>query len=263
MNGVPRPAGDGLLVSEVFSAIQGEAALVGERQVFLRLAGCNLRCAYCDQPEALEPRPGPCRLEQRAGSRRWERRESPLAADDVVAAVARLWEQVPHHSVSVTGGEPLLQARRLAPVLAALAGSGLRVMLETNGTFVGGLATVAPWLDSVSLDLKLSSVDGEHVELATQERFLASSLDAGLVTWVKVVLGPATDTGELELALDAVARCAGEPRDVEVFLQPVTPFGAVGQAPSAARVLELQERALRRYPRVRVVPQTHKAIGQL
>jgi 7-carboxy-7-deazaguanine synthase len=260
---VPRPAADGLLVSEVFSAIQGEAALVGERQVFLRLAGCNLRCAYCDQPEALEPRPGPCRLERHAGRRGWEQRDSPLAGEDVVVAVARLWEQVPHHSVSVTGGEPLLQARRLAPVVAALAGAGMPVMLETNGTFVGGLATVAPWLAWVSLDLKLPSVDGEHVELATQERFLATVLASGLAVWVKVVLGPTTDAGELERAIDAVARCAGDRRDVEVFLQPVTPFGAVAEAPSAEQVLELQERALRRYPRVRVVPQTHKAIGQL
>ncbi len=263
MTGASPPGGDGLLVSEVFSAIQGEGALVGERQVFLRLAGCNLRCAYCDQPEALEPRPGPCRLERRAGHRRWDRRDSPLAADDVVAAVARLWEQVPHHSVSVTGGEPLLQARRLAPVLGALSDAGMDVMLETNGTFVGGLGAVAPSLAYVSLDLKLASVDGEHVDPGTQERFLATALDAGLTTWVKVVLGPATDADELDAALDAVARRAGDPPRVEVFLQPVTPFGTVSEAPSASRVLALQERALRRYPRVRVVPQTHKAIGQL
>ena len=51
-------------MSEVFSAIQGEAALVGERQVFVRLTGCNIRCTYCDQPEALE------RLPVRAGSSR-------------------------------------------------------------------------------------------------------------------------------------------------------------------------------------------------
>ena len=56
-----------LLVTEVFSAIQGEAALVGQRQVFLRLTGCNIRCAYCDQPEALERLPGPCRIEHTPG----------------------------------------------------------------------------------------------------------------------------------------------------------------------------------------------------
>ncbi len=76
MNGDPC---DQLLVTEVFSAIQGEAALVGQRQVFLRLTGCNIRCAYCDQPEALERRPGPCRIEHTPGRRDWENAPEPAA----------------------------------------------------------------------------------------------------------------------------------------------------------------------------------------
>ncbi len=62
----------------MFSAIQGEAALVGERQVFVRLTGCNIRCAYCDQPEALELRSGPCRIERTPGRRDWQVVASPL-----------------------------------------------------------------------------------------------------------------------------------------------------------------------------------------
>ena len=61
------PPADDILATEVFSAIQGEAALVGERQVFVRLTGCNIRCAYCDQPEALDRGPGPCRVERTPG----------------------------------------------------------------------------------------------------------------------------------------------------------------------------------------------------
>jgi hypothetical protein len=67
-----------------------------------------------------------------------------------------------------------------------------------------------------------------------------------------------------ELGTDGTGSAAGgTDHRPEVFLQPVTPFGAVDAAPTADQVLDLQERALRRYPRVRVVPQTHKAIGQL
>lgn len=249
-----------LLVTEVFSAIQGEAALVGQRQVFLRLTGCNIRCAYCDQPEALERLPGPCRIEHTPGRRDWEHRQSPLSADDVVEAVDRLWRALPHHSVSLTGGEPLMQSRGLAQLLPMLVARGHRIMAETNGMLTGGLARTLPWLTYVSMDLKLDSVDGQHVDLDTHRRFLAVAGAAGTKTWVKIVVGASVDPGQFDAALAMVAESSGQP---EVFLQPVTPFAAVTEAPTPDQVLELQARALGRYPHVRVIPQTHKAIGQL
>jgi organic radical activating enzyme len=66
--------------------------------------------------------------------------------------------------------------------------------------------------------------------------------------------------GELDSAVAMVHEVSPE---TEIFLQPVTPFADVTAAPSPGQVLELQERALRLHPRVRVVPQTHKLIGQL
>lgn len=262
-------SGDGpsdILVTEIFSAIQGEAALVGERQVFVRLTGCNIRCAYCDQPEALDKRAGPCRIEATPGRRDWIDAASPLAMDALVAAVDRLWSWLPHHSVSLTGGEPLLQSSRVTVLARALATGNRPVMLETNGTLVTALERILPWLTYVSMDVKLPSVDAERVRPDTQRRFLTAAVASGATTWVKVVIGSGTDPAQLDRAIAMVARVAGQHPDrvePEVFLQPVTPFGTVQTAPAPDQVLELQERALRRYPRVRVVPQTHKAIGQL
>lgn len=250
--------GDALLVSEVFSAIQGEGALVGERQVFLRLAGCNIRCEYCDQPEALEARPGPCRLERTPGRRDWDERASPLPLGEVGEAVDRLWGAMPHHSVSVTGGEPLFQAGRLARLLPGLADRGQPVMLETNGTLPAALAKVLDWVDLISMDWKLHSVDGQGVRPQVHRRFLA--LAARRRALVKIVLGPATDPDELAGAVESVHDVAPE---AEVFLQPVTPFAAVVAGPTPEQVLAWQELALRLHPRVRVVPQTHKMIAQL
>ncbi|HWC39019.1 MAG TPA: 7-carboxy-7-deazaguanine synthase QueE [Acidimicrobiales bacterium] len=247
-----------LLVTEVFSAIQGEGALVGERQVFLRLTGCNIRCAYCDQPEALEKRPGPCRLEQTPGRRDWLWRDSPLSVSEVADAVDRLWRAGPHHSVSVTGGEPLLQARRLAALLPLLVGRGHSIYLETNGTLPGGLTSVLEWVDHIGMDIKLDSVDHEGVDLDTHRRFLQAGVARHL--FVKIVIGPATAPGELDRA---VAMVHDVSPDTEIFLQPVTPFADVKAAPSPGQVLDLQERALRQHRRVRVVPQTHKLIDQL
>ena len=247
-----------ILVNEVFSAIQGEAELVGQRQVFLRLAGCNIRCSYCDQPEALDKRPGPCRLEQTPGRRDWAKEQSPLSLERVVDAVDRLWTALPHHSVSVTGGEPLMQSRALARLLGLMAKRGHRIMLETNGTLTSGLERVIQWIDYISMDLKLASVDGEKVDLMAQRAFL--DLARRRHVFVKIVLGPSTSPLELGQAIDMVH---GLDEDIEVFLQPVSPFGTVESAPSPSQVLDWQEQALRRHQNVRVVPQTHKMLGQL
>ena len=116
----------------------------------------------------------------------------------------------------------------------------------------------------VSMDLKLRSVDHETVSPSTQATFLGAALATGATTWVKVVVGPDTDEDEFDAAIAMVAAAsAGAPRAIEVFLQPLTPFGVATTAPGPDQVLALQERALSIHPRVRVVPQTHKAIGQL
>jgi organic radical activating enzyme len=257
-----------LLVSEVFSAIQGEGALVGTRQVFLRMTGCNIRCSYCDQPEALEKLPGPCRIERTPGRRDWDVLQSPLPVETVVEAVDGLWRAMPHHSVSVTGGEPLMQSKRLAGLFRQLTGLGIPLMAETNGTLVRALEELIGWLTFISMDVKLPSVDSEKVDPAVQRHFLDVALAAGVDTWVKIVVGPDTDPGELADAVAMVAEVAsggsgGSGGAPVVYLQPVTPFAAVTRGPSPDQVLDLQELALRIYPEVRVVPQTHKAIGQL
>lgn len=267
---------DQLYCTEIFSAIQGEGAYVGERQVFLRLAGCNIRCGYCDQPEALERRAGSCRIETVPGARNWVNQTSPLPLTTLRDAIVRLTEKLSHHSVSVTGGEPLFQAAALAGLVTALRAASVRVHLETNGTLLGGLRRVAPVVDHVSMDLKLPSVDGAAVPLSTAARFLEIALNetdtaprpaprssraerAHRVS-VKIVLGPATDEEELDAAVTMVH--ATEPT-CEIFLQPVTPFGTVLAAPSPAAVLQHQARALEHHERVRVIPQTHRMIGQL
>jgi len=113
--------------------------------------------------------------------------------------------------------------------------------------------------------VKLPSVDGERVDPVVQRRFLDVALGAGVDTWVKIVVGPTTDAGELSDAVTMVAEAAsGVPgAPAVIYLQPVTPFAAVTDAPTPDDVLVLQEMALRIHPDVRVVPQTHKAIGQL
>ncbi len=100
-----------LLINEIFYSIQGESLYAGLPCVFVRLAGCNLRCSYCDTRYAYE-----------------EGREMELA--EILQKVAT------YHCplIEITGGEPLLQDD--TPLLISeLLEKGYEVMMETNGTF--------------------------------------------------------------------------------------------------------------------------------
>jgi len=99
-----------LQVCEIFYSIQGESTRAGYPCVFVRLAGCNLRCSYCDT-----------RYAQTGGY------ECSVA--EIVAAV----ERYPCRLVGITGGEPLLQEQ--TPQLATeLLNRGFSVLIETNGS---------------------------------------------------------------------------------------------------------------------------------
>ena len=98
-----------LTITEIFHSIQGESTYAGAPCVFVRLAGCDLRCAWCDTPYAFS-----------------EGREA--AVDEVVATVASFGCPL----VEITGGEPLLQDD-VYPLMAALLSRGMTVLLETGG----------------------------------------------------------------------------------------------------------------------------------
>jgi 7-carboxy-7-deazaguanine synthase len=113
-DGLPAPGSSAILrVNEIFHSIQGESTRAGWPCVFVRLTGCNLRCAYCDTRYAQD--------------REGEGQE--LSVDDILALVGTFRCRL----VEVTGGEPLLQAGTPDLVLALLS-RGHEVLVETNGS---------------------------------------------------------------------------------------------------------------------------------
>jgi 7-carboxy-7-deazaguanine synthase len=96
---------------EIYKSIQGESSFAGQPCIFVRLAGCNLRCSWCDSEYTF------------TGGYK-------LAEDKVVAEVERL---APVRLVEFTGGEPLLQERELVPLMERLLGQGYELMIETSG----------------------------------------------------------------------------------------------------------------------------------
>jgi organic radical activating enzyme len=247
-------------VVEVFSSIQGEGPWVGHSTLFVRLGGCDLRCAWCDSPGTWRPA-AKGRLELARGSGTFRMVDNPVPIEELVAACGEL-ELDAHRFVSITGGEPLLQPEAVGALGRALAGRGPRIYLETHGLAEAALAAVIEVVDVVSMDWKLTSdvrreSDRRGGAVApfheAHERFLRTAR-AGAEVYVKIVVTPASTDAELE---EAARRIAAVDPQIPVVLQPVTPFGRVGERPSAARMLALQASLSRLLHDVRVIPQTH------
>ncbi|MEZ6196535.1 MAG: 7-carboxy-7-deazaguanine synthase QueE [Planctomycetota bacterium] len=243
---------------EIFSAIQGEGPIVGRRQIFVRFGRCDVVCRYCDTPLCHVELPE-CRIEARAGGRRFERHPNPVEDELLLGWIARLAGDLPHHSVSFTGGEPLLHAATIARLGPAIRELGPAVYLETSGHLTDALEIALPAVDIVGMDVKLPSATGFAERFADNRRFLARCVEAGKDVFCKLVVDAATPDEEIDRALDLVLETAPE---TLVVLQPVTPFRGVGAPPPPDRMLDLDERALRRGANVVVIPQTHKMIDQ-
>ncbi len=249
-------------IVEVFSGIQGEGLRVGERHLFLRLARCNLDCPYCDQPEARST-PARAHVETAPGLRCFASPANPLAAEDVASALLRLNTPPIHRALALTGGEPLLQAPFLAALLPLVRESPLQVLLETNGVLHRALPPLLPFLDIVSMDLKLSSATGRPAPWKAHRLFLRAALKSAREVCMKAVVSDRTTPREVA----SVARwIAGFDRSLLLVLQPLTPPRRSPalplRPPAPGQLLALQAVALEELDAVRVIPQTHRMIRQ-
>jgi 7-carboxy-7-deazaguanine synthase len=239
---------------EIFSAIQGEGVFVGERQLFVRLGGCDLRCTWCDSPHTHAVH-SDYRVEKRSGQRDFVEAVNPVSGDQLLHYIEALNQTFPHHSLSLTGGEPLLQSRFLETWLPQVS---LPVYLETGGHRPQELSKVLTYLSWISMDIKLPSSCGES-QWQAHDAFLtvAGQGKAALIT--KWVVTADTTLADLDQATDLLVKHSA---DIPVVLQPVTPLGGC-LAPSPTQVLDWQTRLRQRLTSVRVIPQTHKMINQL
>jgi 7-carboxy-7-deazaguanine synthase len=129
-------AGSGQAASlvEVFASAQGEGPEVGRTTVFVRFGGCDLRCSWCDSPGTWLPAEK-WRLESRPGTGKFSGGTNPASLDQVTDALSQL-DAARYRFVSVTGGEPLLQAEAVEAIADVIRDLGPRILLETHGLAV-------------------------------------------------------------------------------------------------------------------------------
>jgi organic radical activating enzyme len=246
-------------LNEIFCSFQGEGLYVGERQIFVRFAGCNLTCQYCDSPQALVLSPA-YKVESSPGAHKFETHHNPVTSEQLLGFLAALDRPAgAAHSLSLTGGEPLLQVNFLKEFLPeAKQRLKLPIYLETNGVLADHLAEVIDLIEIVAMDIKLPSATGLSSYWKEHKTVLAVARRKEV--FVKVVVTKDSSLKEIEEAVALVAEL--DPK-IPLVIQPVSPHGPVKHRPAPEQLLALQATAKRKLETVKVIPQTHKIIGAL
>lgn len=213
-------------IKEIFTSIQGEGPFVGIKQLFIRFCGCNLDCDYCDTDYEKD--------------------------DSTIYTIETLVEEVKKHpechSVSLTGGEPLLHAGFLKEFLPQCP---LPVYLETNATLSGEFGEIIDFVDYVAADIKLPSCTKEGAFWKEHDAFFAKASHKEL--FAKIVFDKNITEDEI---LNAVK--LGAKHNIELILQPKN---------SAENVIDMEfaqsifDRFLEKYKKVRLIPQVQKILN--
>jgi 7-carboxy-7-deazaguanine synthase len=179
-----------LSISETFTSIQGEGKLVGTPSFFIRLAGCNLRCSWCDTPYAS-----------------WSPESEPKTIDDLLAEA----EASPANHIVITGGEPLIFPQ-ITELTARLHTLNFHITIETAGT-------VAPEItcDLISISPKLSNStpiddprdpDGSWAKRHEKNRLNPQAINTLLATapsrQLKFVVTSPSDLPEIDALLETI-----------------------------------------------------------
>jgi 7-carboxy-7-deazaguanine synthase len=234
-------------ISEIFTSIEGEGIYIGTKTLFVRLAGCPLRCYYCDTPYALSMSDG---------------REY-----GVEEAFQTIKENLSMNTfkVNFTGGEPLLQHLALYKLLELIKQRlGLRIYLESSCFDSDRFLYLLPLLDICKVEFKLSdalAVDSRHYPILLDNalKCLRYAIDMGKITYIKVVVGISSSEDELGILIRRIFEDMNIGKDyIKGFiLQPVHGKGE----PTLDKMLKFYDIIYPYYEDVRIIPQLHKVMG--
>ena len=214
-------------VKEIFTSIQGEGPFVGYKQLFIRFCGCNLSCAYCDT----------------------DYRTVDSTEYRLCELIEIVKQNLDCHSVSLTGGEPLLNTGFLKEFLSQCP---LPVYLETNATLAGELGEIIDYIDYISADIKLASCTGGNDLFSEHDRFFAVAEHK--VLFAKIVF-------DEKITENEIMQCCklGAKYNIELILQPKMEINEISI--NKELIEEIFNKFLKKYKKVRVIPQTHKFLN--
>ncbi|MHA1126349.1 MAG: radical SAM protein [Candidatus Heimdallarchaeota archaeon] len=221
---------EGYLV-EIFSSYQGEGGVVrgscfGRRQIFIRFAGCELNCEWCDTSKSRNPKFPECSVEKTSGSWEFTTYKNPVDDEFVIDQVLHLSTK-DFHSVALTGGEPLYQEKFLNSVVNKLYNLELPIYLETNGYYPKRIEKIAPLISYACVDIKdrsAKSVKNSDWQDLVDKEFESISIlnNYSVRQFAKLVVTEETNIEDVRMIADKVREIV-----VPIVVQPVTPIGNV------------------------------------
>lgn len=231
-------------IVEIFSSYQGEGGSVrgscfGRRQIFIRLAGCDLRCEWCDSAKSRDPKYPECKVETEPGSWKFTTYKNPVNEEFVIDQVLNLSTK-DFHSVSITGGEPTHQEDFFYKIVDRLYALELPVYLETNGYYPKRIEKVASQISYACVDIKDRSA--KCVKNSEWEKLVQKELDSLSIlnnyaakAFAKLVVTADTLVEDVRMIADKLREIV-----MPIVIQPVTPIGKV-KAISNEKLFELTE----------------------
>jgi organic radical activating enzyme len=225
-------------VIEIFSSFQGEGLLIGERQIFVRFAGCNLNCNYCDTNDSKSAESG--------------KLMTPLEVTQEINKIL-----TPDcKTISFTGGEPSLYPEFIDEVSKDF---NLNIMLETNGTLPENIGLIDN-LDIVSLDIKLPEhFDGEFDEsiFLNEIKSLNLLMAKSISVYCKVVILPSTKIKSFKGVVEKLYQNISNKSDLKIIIQPSSPLEDWKDI--NFRLFKFSE-IVGQYFEVSTIPQIHKIL---
>ena len=225
-------------IIEIFSSFQGEGLFIGQRQIFVRFAGCNLNCSYCD-----------------TGNSKSENSGELMTVEEVLEAIEDI--RTPDcHVISFTGGEPSLYPEFINEVAGR---TDLKILLETNGTLPEKINLIKK-LDIVSLDIKLP----EHFNNDFNEDIFINEIKSvnllmskSIMLYCKVVVLPSTKTNLIQEVIEKLSNNISSKNKLQIIIQPSSPLEDWDN--SNFKLFEFSE-VVGQYFDVSIIPQVHKIL---
>ncbi|MGA8844055.1 MAG: 7-carboxy-7-deazaguanine synthase QueE [Nitrososphaeraceae archaeon] len=232
-------------LSEIFTSIEGEGILFGTKTLFIRLAGCHLKCRWCDTQYALPLDSG-----------------TDYSIEDAEGLIVKNLRPFTY-KVNFTGGEPLLQYEAVIKLAKFIRKNyKIKTYIESSCFDSDRFCKILPYVDICKIEFKTRDskvTDNEHYDdlLLNELRCLKLAKKYCKTTYIKVVVTQSTTYESFEELIRVIFKEKITSNIMGFIIQPS--YGI--DKPSINKLLDFYDIVFPIYPEVKIIPQLHKEIG--